>query len=124
MTYLLTLSRRLVAANEFVRAGAWPKGPFAPGRSTRGRRLGLLGLGRIGNAIARRAAAFDMPVGYHSRNRKESPLQFFASALELARWADVLIAAVPGGDETRHMVDRNVLRALGKDGLFINVARG
>jgi lactate dehydrogenase-like 2-hydroxyacid dehydrogenase len=121
---MLALSRRLPAADVFVRSGSWPKGPFGAGRSTRGRHLGILGLGRIGKAIARRAAAFDMRVGYYSRRRNDDALAHFSSPVELARWADVLIAAVPGGDETRHLVNGEVLNALGREGLFINVARG
>jgi lactate dehydrogenase-like 2-hydroxyacid dehydrogenase len=123
-THLLALYRRLVAADAYLRAGSWGKQPFGTGRSTQGRRLGILGLGRIGSAIARRAQAFDMPVGYHSRRKSDATYTWFPTLLELARWADVLIAAVPGGPDTRSMVDADVLQALGPNGLFINVARG
>jgi hydroxypyruvate reductase len=123
-THLLALSRRLVAADAYVRFGTWGKQPFGVGRSTQGRRLGILGLGRIGKAIARRATAFEMNVGYHNRGKSDAPYTWFPTVVDLAQWADVLIAAVPGGADTRAMVDATVLKALGPNGIFINVARG
>jgi len=121
---LLTLLRRLVAADGFVRQGSWGKQPFGLGHSTKGRRLGILGLGRIGTAIARRASAFDMQVGYYDPYPKDAPYSSFPTAVDLARWADVLIPAMPGGTDTRAIVDATVLDALGPGGIFINVSRG
>jgi hydroxypyruvate reductase len=122
--HLLSLSRRLVAADAYVRRGSWGKQPFGLGHSTKGRRLGILGLGRIGTAIARRATAFDMQVGYHDPYPKDAPYSRFPTAVDLARWADVLIPALPGGTDTQAIVDAAVLEALGPDGIFINVSRG
>jgi hydroxypyruvate reductase len=124
ITFLLALSRRLVAGDAYVRAGMWGKEPFAPGHSLSGHRLGILGLGRIGKAIATRAKAFDMQIGYHSRTPGTDAHTWFDSAITLAEWADVLVAALPGGEATNHLVDGPVLKALGPSGVFINVARG
>jgi lactate dehydrogenase-like 2-hydroxyacid dehydrogenase len=81
-------------------------------------------MGRIGKAIEHRASAFGMQVGYHSRRHTEDRLMWFPTAVELATWADVLITALPGGAQTRHLVDARVLSALGSKGIFINIARG
>jgi lactate dehydrogenase-like 2-hydroxyacid dehydrogenase len=119
----LALLRRLPAADAFVRRNGWAEGPYGLGTSAKGRRLGVIGLGRIGRAVAERAQAFGMDVAYASRTAKDAALPFFATAAELAAWCDVLVAAVPGGAGTDRMVDAEVLGVLGKDGLFINVAR-
>jgi lactate dehydrogenase-like 2-hydroxyacid dehydrogenase len=120
----LSLLRRIPAADAFVRRDGWRDGPFGLGTSAKGRRVGIVGLGRIGRAIAGRAAAFGMEAGYMARAPKpDAGLPFFSDAAALARWADVLIAAIPGGAGTDRMIDANVLAALGKDGLFVNVAR-
>jgi lactate dehydrogenase-like 2-hydroxyacid dehydrogenase len=121
---LLTLLRRILPADAYVRGGAWGKESFPAGHSLTGRRLGILGMGRIGKAIARRATAFDLQVAYHSRSAVEGPYERFNTIEGLATWADVLVAALPGGDQTYHAVNRQVLRALGPSGLFVNVARG
>jgi len=90
-----------------------------------GKKLGILGLGHIGMKIAHRAAAFDMPVGYHNRReRADVAHRYFASLLELAAWADVLVCATPGGAASRHLVDAPVLAALGPRGYLVNIARG
>ncbi|WP_263434656.1 2-hydroxyacid dehydrogenase [Comamonas odontotermitis] len=97
--------------------------PHPPGVS--GKKLGIIGLGHIGLKIARRAAGFDMPVGYHNRKPKPDVQQpYFDSVLALAAWADVLVCATPGGAGTRHLVNAEVLRALGPQGYLINIARG
>ena len=121
---LLTLLRRILPADAYVRGGAWGKESFPAGHSLTGRRLGILGMGRIGKAIAHRAAAFDLQVAYYSRSAVEGPYERFNTIEGLATWADVLVAALPGGDQTYHAVNRQVLRALGPNGLFVNVARG
>jgi lactate dehydrogenase-like 2-hydroxyacid dehydrogenase len=123
ITLALSLLRRIPAADAFVRRNGWAEGPFGLGTSTKGRRLGIIGLGRIGKAIAARAEAFGMDVAYTARAAKPVGMTFFASAAELAAWADVLVAAIPGGPQTDRMVDAEVLGVLGKDGLFVNVAR-
>lgn len=124
MALLLALSRRILPGDAYLRRGAWGHEAFAPGCSLAGRRLGILGLGRIGKAVARRALAFDMQVGYHSRSPSADPYAWFASPIELAEWADVLVATLPGGRQTDRLVDGQVLKALGPAGIFVNVSRG
>ncbi len=122
---MLAAARKIVAADRFVRARKWPQGKFELGTKVTGRRLGILGFGRIGRAIAHRAQAFGMSIAYAQRTRDaSSPHQYHASALELAREVDVLIAILPGGESTRGIIDAAVLEALGPEGLFVNVARG
>lgn len=120
----LAAHRRLPQADRFVREGQWQAGPFPLARRFWGSRVGILGLGRIGRLIARRAAAFDTQIGYCGRKPQDVPYTYFGSTDALAEWADVLIVATPGGPDTRHLVGRETLRALGGDGVLVNVARG
>ena len=122
---MLATLRRLPQADRFVRAGDWPQGPFPLSPSLRGRRVGILGLGAIGKAVARRLDGFDVAIAYHGRSRQpEVAYAYHDSPAALAAVSDVLIAIVPGGAGTRYLVDAQVLDALGPDGVFINVARG
>ncbi|MGH8797950.1 MAG: 2-hydroxyacid dehydrogenase [Caldimonas sp.] len=122
---MLAVARRIPQADRYVRDGRWPGGPAALGRKVSGTRLGIVGLGRIGNAIAARAAAFGMSIAYTARSAKaESPYRFFASAEALAAEVDFLVVITPGGAATRKLIDAKVLAALGPDGYLINVARG
>jgi lactate dehydrogenase-like 2-hydroxyacid dehydrogenase len=124
---LLMTVRELPQSERYLRAGRWAEeGPYPLTPATlRGRSLGILGLGRIGEAIASRAEAFGISIGYHNRRPKpESPYRYFPTLLEMARAVDTLLVAIPGGDETRHLVNDEVLRALGDQGVLINVARG
>lgn len=122
---ILMTVRELGRAERYLRAGRWADGPYPLTPATvEGRRLGILGLGRIGAEIARRAEAFDMSVGYHNRQRKDVPYRYYPSLLEMAQDVDTLLAVVPGGAGTRHLIDAEMLRALGADGVFINVGRG
>jgi hydroxypyruvate reductase len=124
LTLALSLLRRIPAADAYVRRNGWATGPNPLGVSATGRKVGILGMGRIGKAMARRGAAFAMLVGYTARTAKADVQgQFFDSVLDLAEWADVLIAAVPGGADTDKMVSADVLKALGPQGVFVNVAR-
>jgi hydroxypyruvate reductase len=111
-----------------VRAGRWeqkPATPFPLGRRVSGANLGIVGLGRIGRTIARRASGFEMEVRYHNRRPVEgAPWAYEASLVELARWADFLVVITAGGAETRHLIDAAVLDALGPKGFLVNVARG
>ena len=117
--------RQLSRADRFVRAGGWVSGGLPLARRVTGSRLGILGLGRIGLAVARRAEGFAMPVRYHNRRPlAECPYAYASSLLELALWADVLLLTCVGGPQTRGLVNRQVLEALGPDGLLVNVARG
>ncbi|MCW2290691.1 lactate dehydrogenase-like 2-hydroxyacid dehydrogenase [Pseudomonas sp. BIGb0408] len=124
MALLLAAIRDVRRLDVACRAGIWRDAlPMTDGVC--GKRLGILGLGAIGEKLARRAAAFDMPVGYHNRSAKaDSPHRYFASALELARWSDCLVVAIPGGASTLHLVNAEVLDALGPQGYLVNVARG
>lgn len=122
---MLDVSRGVAASDRFVRRGEWPKARFAPQTKASGKRLGIVGMGRIGMAIAERATGFRMDVGYHNRRPAAgSTLPYFDTLTALAQWADYLIIAVAGGATTRHMVNREVLQALGPKGYLINIARG
>jgi lactate dehydrogenase-like 2-hydroxyacid dehydrogenase len=125
LALMLAVSRQLVRAHEHVRSGAWSQGPLALGRKLSGARLGLIGIGRIGQGIARRAAAFDMQIAYTARHqRAELPYRYFPDAAALAAHSDYLVVITPGGAGTRKLVDAQVLRALGPQGVLVNVARG
>ncbi|HSC63129.1 MAG TPA: 2-hydroxyacid dehydrogenase [Caldimonas sp.] len=125
MALVLAVSRRLVEADRYVRSGAWANGPMPLARKVSGARMGIVGLGRIGMAIAKRAEAFGMSIAYTSRNaRAEAPYPYFASAEALAREVDFLVVITPGGAATRKLIDAKVLEALGKKGYLVNVARG
>ena len=122
---LLAAARGVVSGDRFVRAGRWRDGMFPLLPRIHHRRIGILGLGRIGREIARRAVGFDMPVSYHNRRRvAEVDYAFRESVVALAEGADILMVACPGGEATRHLVDAAVLRALGPRGILVNIARG
>ena len=126
MGLLLMTVRELWQADRYLRAGRWESdGPYPLTPTTvHGRRLGILGLGRIGEAIARRAEAFGMTIGYHNRRPKDAPYRYYPSLLEMARSVDTLMIILPGGAATRHLVDAEVLAALGPDGVVVNIGRG
>ncbi|AIY43339.1 D-3-phosphoglycerate dehydrogenase [Collimonas arenae] len=124
MGLLLATVRGIPQLGVALHQGIWRDAlPLPP--SVSGKRLGIVGLGTIGKQIARRAAGFDMAIGYHNRSmRNDVPFTYFATLLELAVWADFLIIATPGGAGTRHMVNAPVLDALGPEGFIVNIARG
>ncbi len=123
---LIDVARGMSAADRFVRRGDWPaKGPLPPATRVSGKRLGLLGMGRIARVIARRASGFAMEIRYHSRTPKpDLAWTHETSLVALAHWADFLVVACSGGSETRHLVSAEVLAALGPKGFLVNVARG
>ena len=122
---LLNCVRQLSRAERFVRAGRWLHGQFELSASLRGRTMGILGLGRIGSAIARRAEAFGVQVVYHNRKPVEgAPYRYFDSLIDMARASDILMIAIPGGAQTQKLVNAQVLEALGRQGVLINIARG
>ena len=122
---LIATVRQIPRAEQHVRTGAWAKAGFPLTATLRGRSVGIVGLGRIGKAIARRIEGFGLPVSYHGRTRQpDVAYPYHASVVELARAVDVLIVITPGGEGTRRMIDAEVLAALGPDGVLINVARG
>src|SRR5207248_1170421 len=119
---LLATVRRLPQADRFVREGRWLQGNFPLGPTLRDRTVGLVGMGRIGKRIAQRLSAFEVPVVYHSRApRPDLPYRHYADLRAMARDVDTLLAIVPGGTATRHLVDASVLAALGPRGIFVNV---
>lgn len=125
MGLVLCAVRQLPQADSFVRRGDWTRGPFPLSASLKGRVLGVLGLGDIGRAIARRAEAFGLEIVYHNRSRRDDvPYAYAASPAELAQACDILVVAAPGGPQTRHIVEARVLEALGPQGILVNIARG
>lgn len=125
---MLDVARRSMEADRFVRSGQWARGggkSIGLGRKVSGARLGIVGLGRIGRTIARRVSGFDMVVRYHARHAvADVPWSHEPSLLALAEWCDFLVVIVAGGAGTRHLIDAQVLRALGPRGFLVNVARG
>ncbi|MEO8135121.1 MAG: NAD(P)-dependent oxidoreductase [Betaproteobacteria bacterium] len=127
MGLLLASVRNMLGANAYLQSGEWERSGRRRrgGRGLTGRRMGIFGLGMIGEKIALRAAAFEMEVGYHNRRqRADVPYPWHRSLLELAQWCDVLMIAVRAGATNRHAVDMEVLRALGSEGHVVNIARG
>lgn len=123
---LLGATRRIAAADRYVRSGQWRElGRFPLTPRVWGKKLGILGLGRIGEAIAKRAMGFGMDIRYTNRHAVEgTPYGFEPSLQALAQWADFLVVACRGGKPTYHLVDEAVLRALGPSGVVVNIARG
>jgi lactate dehydrogenase-like 2-hydroxyacid dehydrogenase len=126
MMLLMATTRHLLQADRFVRAGGWQEQWRVDTPTISGKRLGILGLGTIGNRIAHRAArGFDMEIGYHNRKAVTgSSYRYFDNLIALATWADFLICAAPGGAGTRHLVNADVLTALGPKGYVVNIGRG
>jgi lactate dehydrogenase-like 2-hydroxyacid dehydrogenase len=125
MALLLATVRRVPQGDRHVREGKWLKGAMALTESVQGKTLGIIGAGRIGRAIAKRAEAFNLKIAYQGPNRKaELPYAYFADPVALARESDVLMVACPGGEATRGLVNRAVIEALGPRGFIVNIARG
>ena len=120
----LMLARQFHLANRFVHAGDWPKKGLPLSTSITGKRAGILGLGRIGKAIAQRLSACGMKIGYHGRKPQDVPYTYYPTLLDLAKNSDYLIVASPGGAATKNMVNAEILAALGPKGSVINIARG
>jgi lactate dehydrogenase-like 2-hydroxyacid dehydrogenase len=117
--------RRIAAADRFVRSGRWLEGRMPPARKFSRKRAGILGLGRIGNALAPRLEGFGMTIGYYDPLPKpDVPWQAYATPLELAQNCDILFLTAAGGPGVRHIVNREILDALGPEGVFVNIARG
>ena len=123
---LISVARALSAADRYVRRGDWQRsGRFPLTTRVSGKHIGILGLGSIGRAIAKRARGFDMEVRYHNRREVEGVgFRYERSIADLARWADFLVVSVGGGAHTRGLVTRGVLDALGPKGYLINISRG
>lgn len=125
ISLMLAVARTIPQADKYVREGQWPSGPLPLARKVTGARLGIVGLGRIGSAIARRAAGFDMSIAYTSRNKVVgSPYAYYPTPAALAAEVDFLMVITPGGAATKGLINAEVLKALGPKGYLINVARG
>lgn len=122
---LIATVRQLPQVDRYLRAGKWLDRPYPLTATLRGRKIGILGLGRIGKAVARRLEACDLEIEYHGRKpQPEVTYRYHPTLLGLAQSCDVLMVVASGGAETRHMVGKDVLEALGPDGIVINVGRG
>jgi lactate dehydrogenase-like 2-hydroxyacid dehydrogenase len=122
---IIACARRIAQGDRHVRAGKWLQGDLPLGGRVSGKRLGILGLGKIGKMIAKRAAAFDMEISYNGRKQQAVvPYRFYSDLAEMAANVDFLVAICPGGPETRHLVNERVIHALGPKGTLINVSRG
>jgi lactate dehydrogenase-like 2-hydroxyacid dehydrogenase len=125
LALLLATVRRVPQGDRYVREGKWLKGPMPLTESLQGKTIGIIGMGRIGRAIARRAAAFNLRIVYQGPNRKNDvSWPYFADPAALAREADLVVAACPGGEATRGLVSRAVIDAIGPQGSFVNISRG
>jgi lactate dehydrogenase-like 2-hydroxyacid dehydrogenase len=122
---LLMTVRELSAAERHLRAGQWKKAPYrlTPG-TMRDRTVGILGLGRIGLAIARRLDAMQIPVVYFSRRARDVPYRHYSDLERMAADVDTLMMVLPGTEETRNLIDARILKALGPRGVVINIGRG
>ena len=123
---LIAAARRVAEGDRYVKGGQWRTiGAFPLSMRVSGKRLGVLGLGRVGEAIARRGSGFSMEVRYYNRRERPAvPYAYAPSLLALASWADFLVVACEGGPATRHLVSAEVIDAVGPQGIIVNIARG
>jgi lactate dehydrogenase-like 2-hydroxyacid dehydrogenase len=122
---LIATLRKIPQADRYLREGHWETAPFPLSPTLRGRNIGIVGLGAIGKAIARRLEGFGLPISYHGRNCQPNvAYTYYPTLIGLAEANDVLIIATPGGASTKHLVNAQILKALGSSGILINVARG
>lgn len=123
---MIMTARRLVASDTYVRTGKWPKGGEYPlAQKASGKRVGILGMGRIGKEIGKRAEAMNNKVAYHSRNKvADVSWQHYPDLVELAKNSDFLIVIIPATPQTNKIVSKAVIEALGPTGILVNVARG
>ncbi|MDB5492250.1 MAG: Hydroxyacid dehydrogenase [Micavibrio sp.] len=124
LALLLAVARRVCEGDMYVRVGKWANGPMPLGTSLAGKTAGVVGLGRIGHAIARRCAAFGMNIAYHGRSKKDVPYTYYDDVKVMAEASDFLILACAATPQTRDLINYDVLEALGKRGILVNVARG
>ncbi|WHP31260.1 2-hydroxyacid dehydrogenase [Trabulsiella odontotermitis] len=122
---MLNVSRQIIGAQRFIERGDWPFGAYPPSTKVSGSRLGIVGYGRIGRAVAHRAKGFAMRIGCFDRYPVESEdVVFYPTLVELAQNSDVLMVCASAGKESAKLINREVLAALGSNGILINIARG
>ncbi|MCO4055602.1 MAG: 2-hydroxyacid dehydrogenase [Bosea sp.] len=122
---LLATIRQLPQAERYLRDGKWLERAYPLTPSLRTRSVGIVGLGRIGKAVAHRLTAFGVPIAYHGRNRQaDVPYRYYPSLVAMAEDVDTLVSVVPGGAATHHLINAGVLKALGPQGIVVNVGRG
>ncbi len=122
---LISTVRQLPQVDRYLREGKWLKAPYPLTTSLRKRKVGIVGLGRIGKAVAHRIEAFGLPIAYHGRSRQaDVAYRYYPSLVEMAQDVDTLISVAPGGASTHHIINADVLKALGPDGIVVNVGRG
>ncbi|KAK3219827.1 hypothetical protein Dsin_013806 [Dipteronia sinensis] len=122
---IMAVLRRVAASDGFVRSGKWKGGDFQLATKFSGKSVGIVGLGRIGSAIAKRAEAFRCPISYHSRSQKpHTDCKYYSNIIDLATNCQILVVACALTEETRHIVNRKVIDALGPNGILINIGRG
>ncbi|CAK9174597.1 unnamed protein product [Ilex paraguariensis] len=122
---ILSTLRRICECDRYLRSGLWKKGAFKLTTKFSGKSVGIVGLGRIGSAIAKRAEAFGCPISYYSRSEKsDSKYKYYPNVIDLASNSQILIVACPLNDETHHIINREVISALGPKGVLINIGRG
>jgi lactate dehydrogenase-like 2-hydroxyacid dehydrogenase len=122
---LIDVARQMSASDRYARSGQWVKAPYPMTTKVSGKKLGILGLGRIGQVIAKRASGFDMEIRYHNRSKNPDVSYLYESSLiDLAKWCDFLVVASAGGESTVNLVSADILNALGPTGYLINIARG
>ncbi len=122
---MLAVARNLIQDEAYVRAGRWAsEGPAALSRSVKGLTVGIVGFGRIGQAIAEKLTVFGTRTVYHARSDKGVAYPYYANLLDMAQDSDILIVITPGGAETQHLINAQVIDALGPNGILVNVARG
>jgi len=125
MGLLIDVARQFSASDRYLRAGHWLKAPFPMTTRVSGKRLGIVGLGRIGQTIARRASGFDMEIRYHNRRQNPNlPYAYEPTLSSLAQWCDFLMVASSGGAETKHLISSDILKTLGPKSFLINISRG
>ena len=120
----LCVYKNISSANNFLLEKKWLKSEFPLSKKFSGTKFGILGMGRIGKTIAKRIEAFNCEICYHSRNEKDVKYKYFSKLEELAEYVDTLCVITPGGEETKHLVNSNILQKLGKNSFLINIARG
>lgn len=125
MALLLSLVRQVTLSDKFVRDGEWEKRAYPLTPDVAGKKVGVVGLGSIGKVIVKRLSGFDCQIAYHNRSpRDDVDFRYFDTIIELAQWADFLIVATVGGAQTKHLINADVLKALGPESFLINISRG